>query len=475
MTSQIATNGDNNLANLLQGTVDSSSTLNPSMPSVMMDCSNSNSSACSTSNLNSTPIQGIQTMPISESIIISSPIESPKIFDASYFQDIITPTSNNPQRHHGSLQEHDYLQRVDNALKNPNFPNYPATNGQPALCQMSFPQIPISPEDLKNHRSADDQQYSPVSNAPSTPSQVFPNIPIASQEAFKNYHHCEEQKYSPVSKAGAIIDTVSSCPMCGQLFYNIMEMKKHLEMYHKKYQCDLCHKLMSHKRNVDRHRRSVHENQRGYGCPLCDYRSAHKQVVQRHLATKHQLQKEDTKDFDIHFVEPKRECGDPNKIATNSSWNVYSPPWLANQNDYNGNAFLNGSYNDGNQYVNYITDVEENKTDDAAQALCDGKTENKDVNQNSLIGGNTAKPIILCPDMDEEKIREIKGPRPIVECPEVKVEEDDVVVTTPNDNGKVQDDDRVYAQAFPGENCVRIIFQRRDNIREVKVAVPEML
>ena len=52
---------------------------------------------------------------------------------------------------------------------------------------------------------------------------------------------------------------------------------------------------------------------------------------------------------------------------SHSSWNVYSPPWLANQNDYNGNAFLNGSYNDGNQYVNYITDVEENKTDDAAQ------------------------------------------------------------------------------------------------------------
>ena len=44
-----------------------------------------------------------------------------------------------------------------------------------------------------------------------------------------------------------------------------------------------------------------------------------------------------------------------------------------------------------------------------SRALCDGKTENKDVNQNSLIGGNTAKPIILCPDMDEEKIREIKG------------------------------------------------------------------
>ena len=47
--------------------------------------------------------------------------------------------------------------------------------------------------------------------------------------------------------------------------------------------------------------------------------------------------------------------------------------------------------------------------------------------------------------------------------------------TTPNNNGKMQEDDRVYAQAFPGENCVRIIFQKRDNIREVKVAVPEML
>ena len=61
-----------------------------------------------------------------------------------------------------------------------------------------------------------------------------------------------------------------------------------------------------------------------------------------------------------------------------------------------------------------------------------------------------------------------------MECPEIKVEED-CMFTTPNNNGNMQQDDRVYAQAFPGENCVRIIFQRRDNIREVKVAVPEML
>lgn len=72
--------------------------------------------------------------------------------------------------------------------------------------------------------------------------------------------------------------TLSTCPMCGQLFRTLAEMKQHLELVHKKYQCDICNKLMSHKRNVDRHRKSVHENQRGYGCPMCDYRSAHKQV-----------------------------------------------------------------------------------------------------------------------------------------------------------------------------------------------------
>ena len=122
MTSQVAAKGFNELANLL--TV-GSSTLNPSV----MDSSNSNSSACSTSNSNLTdPLtQGISAEPISQPIIISSPTESPKIVDASYFQDNVvlsveTPTSNDPQRHRVSLQEHDYLQPV--ALKNSTFPNY---------------------------------------------------------------------------------------------------------------------------------------------------------------------------------------------------------------------------------------------------------------------------------------------------------------------------------------------------------------
>ena len=69
------------------------------------------------------------------------------------------------------------------------------------------------------------------------------------------------------------------CPMCPNvMFVTIADMKNHLDTQHKKYQCDICRKLMSHKRNVERHRRSVHENQRGFGCPMCGYRSAHKQV-----------------------------------------------------------------------------------------------------------------------------------------------------------------------------------------------------
>merc|ERR1719244_1105856 len=87
---------------------------------------------------------------------------------------------------------------------------------------------------------------------------------------------------------------VFPCPMCVGFFFTLAAMKNHLESEHRKYQCDICRKLMSHKRNVDRHRKSVHENQRGFGCPMCNYRSAHKQVVQRHLVTKHQVKREES-------------------------------------------------------------------------------------------------------------------------------------------------------------------------------------
>jgi hypothetical protein len=70
------------------------------------------------------------------------------------------------------------------------------------------------------------------------------------------------------------------CAMCPEYFVSHLDMRNHLEILHRKYQCEICRKLMSHKRNVDRHRKSVHENQRGFGCPICPYRSAHKQVSQ---------------------------------------------------------------------------------------------------------------------------------------------------------------------------------------------------
>lgn len=72
---------------------------------------------------------------------------------------------------------------------------------------------------------------------------------------------------------------LTPCPICPHIFVTVNEMRSHLETEHRKYQCELCKKLMSHKRNVDRHRKSVHENQRGFGCPMCNYKSAHKQVV----------------------------------------------------------------------------------------------------------------------------------------------------------------------------------------------------
>ena len=72
--------------------------------------------------------------------------------------------------------------------------------------------------------------------------------------------------------------SIFPCPICYHFFTTPTEMANHLETEHRKFQCDICKKLMSHKRNVDRHRRSVHENQRGFGCPMCPYRSAHKQV-----------------------------------------------------------------------------------------------------------------------------------------------------------------------------------------------------
>ncbi len=127
-----------------------------------------------------------------------------------------------------------------------------------------------------------------------------------------------------------------ACPMCGEYFETWPSMRIHLETLHRKFQCEICRKLVSHKRNLDRHRRSgkcdsspscpnpsqrhlgflVHENERGFGCPLCDYRSAHKQVVQRHLLTKHHIT--NTKDMPAVLSMPKPDRP-PNVVNGNST------------------------------------------------------------------------------------------------------------------------------------------------------------
>ena len=51
-----------------------------------------------------------------------------------------------------------------------------------------------------------------------------------------------------------LLAPVFPCPLCVGFFFTLAAMKNHLEAEHRKYQCDICRKLMSHKRNVDRHR-----------------------------------------------------------------------------------------------------------------------------------------------------------------------------------------------------------------------------
>ena len=92
----------------------------------------------------------------------------------------------------------------------------------------------------------------------------------------ENVEHRPNSNFGGTSATSA--PAIYPCPMCVGYFVSLTDMRNHLEAEHRKYQCEICQKLMSHKRNVDRHRKSVHENQRGFGCPMCPYKSAHKQV-----------------------------------------------------------------------------------------------------------------------------------------------------------------------------------------------------
>jgi len=113
---------------------------------------------------------------------------------------------------------------------------------------------------------------------------------------------------------------------------------------------------MSHKRNVDRHRKSVHENRRGFQCPVCIYKSAHKQVVQRHLQTKHQIRKEDSPviTYNLPLTSSEDTKNGLLDVKPHPFYNYpyYShPPWV-NHHDYHG------YYQQQGQYSNYIMEAQ---------------------------------------------------------------------------------------------------------------------
>lgn len=168
----------------------------------------------------------------------------------------------------------------------------------------------------------------------------------------------EEIRPNPIESPA--VAPVFPCPLCVGFFFTLAAMKNHLEAEHRKYQCDICRKLMSHKRNVDRHRKSVHENQRGFGCPICVYKSAHKQVVQRHLQTKHQIKREESPPIPYH---PSTAPDGTNSSMLDIkpppflNYPYYAhPPWLGQvgQHDYHG------YYQHQGQYSNYVMEAQQN-------------------------------------------------------------------------------------------------------------------
>ena len=123
-----------------------------------------------------------------------------------------------------------------------------------------------------------DQTRAPVSGGqPQFVTKSFP-INLPTQPTLGLHRPTMIEEIRPNPNESNSVSPVYPCPLCVGFFFTLAAMKSHLESEHRKYQCDICRKLMSHKRNVDRHRKSVHENQRGFGCPICVYKSAHKQV-----------------------------------------------------------------------------------------------------------------------------------------------------------------------------------------------------
>ena len=56
----------------------------------------------------------------------------------------------------------------------------------------------------------------------------------------------------------------------------------------KSFQCEICNSHFTHKKSLDRHILSVHEEKKPFKCAICDYSSSLKSNINRHVSSVHE-------------------------------------------------------------------------------------------------------------------------------------------------------------------------------------------
>ena len=79
-----------------------------------------------------------------------------------------------------------------------------------------------------------------------------------------------------------------SCPNCNAVFGAKETMEKHISERHlgriKDKSCDMCGKSFNQERNVERHKKTVHEEIRNFSCPHCRIAAfGAKQTLKKHM------------------------------------------------------------------------------------------------------------------------------------------------------------------------------------------------
>ena len=79
-----------------------------------------------------------------------------------------------------------------------------------------------------------------------------------------------------------------SCPNCNAVFGAKETMEKHISERHlgriKNKSCDVCGKSFNQEKNVERHKKTVHEEIRNFSCPHCRIAAfGAKQTLKKHM------------------------------------------------------------------------------------------------------------------------------------------------------------------------------------------------